>query len=64
MEHQLEAESEAPLLLVIDQLEELLLEGEGDRAAEAERFLSWLGPPMAKPRCLEDHRGGCPRGCN
>lgn len=42
VEQQLEAESEAPLLLVIDQLEELLLEGEGDRAADAERFLSWL----------------------
>jgi formylglycine-generating enzyme required for sulfatase activity len=42
VEKQLEAESEVPLLLVIDQLEELLLGGEGVRAADAERFLSWL----------------------
>lgn len=42
VEQQLYAESEVPLLLVIDQLEEVLLEGEGDRAAEAGQFLSWL----------------------
>ncbi len=42
VEQQLEVESESPLLLVIDQFEELLLEGKGGRAAEAEQFLTWL----------------------
>jgi formylglycine-generating enzyme required for sulfatase activity len=42
VEQELEADSDAPLLVVIDQLEELLLDNKGGRATEAKRFLSWL----------------------